>query len=164
MLQPFFEWMQGLALSAFFLESVWPTPIVQCIHLVAVAVFAGALLLVDLRLLGTGLTMASIPQVARVAQPWLVGSFVVLVLTGIPQMTSTAMKQYYSPFFWGKMQVHRGRSRAIRFYNGGNGPPDCFFATPKLGKALFHPQRCSQKLDSGPKQSDFIGFINKTSS
>ena len=105
MLQPFFEWMQGLALSAFFLESVWPTPIVQCIHLVAVAVFAGALLLVDLRLLGTGLTMASIPQVARAAQPWLVGSFVVLVLTGIPQMTSTAMKQYYSPFFWWKMQA-----------------------------------------------------------
>jgi len=105
MLQPFFEWMQGLALSAFFLESVWPTPIVQCIHLVAVAVFAGALLLVDLRLLGTGLTMASIPQVARAAQPWLVGSFGVLVLTGIPQMTSTAMKQYYSPFFWWKMQA-----------------------------------------------------------
>ena len=105
MAQPFFEWMQGLALSAFFLESVWPTPIVQCIHLVAVAVFAGALLLVDLRLLGTGLTMASIPQVARAAQPWLVGSFVVLVLTGIPQMTSTAMKQYYSPFFWWKMQA-----------------------------------------------------------
>ena len=105
MLQPFFEWMQGLALSAFFLESVWPTPIVQCIHLVAVSVFAGALLLVDLRLLGTGLTMASIPQVARAAQPWLVGSFGVLVLTGIPQMTSTAMKQYYSPFFWWKMQA-----------------------------------------------------------
>ena len=105
MLQPFFEWMQGLALSAFFLESVWPTPIVQCIHLVAVSVFAGALLLVDLRLLGTGLTMVSIPRVARAAQPWLVGSFGVLVLTGIPQMTSTAMKQYYSPFFWWKMQA-----------------------------------------------------------
>ncbi len=105
MAQPFFEWMQGLALSAFFLESVWPTPIVQCIHLVAVSVFAGALLLVDLRLLGTGLTMVSIPRVARAAQPWLVGSFGVLVLTGIPQMTSTAMKQYYSPFFWWKMQA-----------------------------------------------------------
>lgn len=105
MLQPFFEWMQGLALSAFFLESVWPTPILQCIHLLAVSVFAGALLLVDLRLLGTGLTMVSIPRVARAAQPWLVGSFGVLVLTGIPQMTSTAMKQYYSPFFWWKMQA-----------------------------------------------------------
>ena len=105
MLQPFFEWMQGLAFSAFFLESIWPTPIVQCIHLVAVSVFAGALLIVDLRLLGTGLKTASLPKVARAAQPWLVWSFVALVLTGIPQMSSTALKQYYSPFFWWKMQA-----------------------------------------------------------
>ena len=105
MLQPFFEWMQGLAFSAFFLESIWPTPIVQCIHLIAVSVFAGALLIVDLRLLGTGLKTASLPEVARAAQPWLVWSFGVLVLTGIPQMSSTALKQYYSPFFWWKMQA-----------------------------------------------------------
>lgn len=104
-LQPLFEWMQGLALSAYFLETVWPTPIVQCIHLVAIAVFAGAVLLVDLRLLGRGLTGTPIPQLARAAQPWLVWSFVMLVLTGIPQMTSTALKQYYSPFFWWKMEA-----------------------------------------------------------
>ena len=28
-----------------------------------------------------------------------------LVLTGIPQMASTALKQYYSPFFWWKMEA-----------------------------------------------------------
>ena len=100
MLQPFFEWMQGLAFSAYFLESVWPTPIVQCIHLVSVAVFAGAVLVVDLRLIGRGLTASSIPTLARAVEPWLLGSFAMLVLTGIPQMASTALKQYYSPFFW----------------------------------------------------------------
>ncbi len=104
-LQPFFEWMQGLAFSAFFLESVWPTPILQCIHLTAVAVFAGALLLVDLRLLGKGLKDMPLAKVARAAEPWLIGSFAVLVLTGIPQMASTALKQYYSPFFWWKMEM-----------------------------------------------------------
>ena len=103
--QPFFEWMGGLRFSAFFLESVWPTPIVQCIHLVSVAVFVGALLLVDLRLLGQGLKETPLPQVARAAEPWLFGSFVVLVVTGIPQMSSTALKQYYSPFFWWKMEM-----------------------------------------------------------
>ena len=103
--QPFFEWMGGLRFSAFFLESVWPTPIVQCIHLVSVAVFVGALLLVDLRLLGRGLKETPLPQVARAAEPWLLGSFAVLVLTGIPQMSSTALKQYYSPFFWWKMEM-----------------------------------------------------------
>ena len=105
MLLPFFQWMGGLRFSAFFLESIWPTPIIQCIHLTAVAVFAGALLLVDLRLLGRGLTETPLPQLARTAERYLIGSFAVLVLTGIPQMTSTALKQYYSPFFWWKMQA-----------------------------------------------------------
>ena len=102
---PFFEWMGGLRLSAFFLESVWPTPIVQNIHLIAVAVFAGSVLLVDLRMLGRGLTDTPLADLARTVEPWLIGSFVVLVLSGIPQMTSTALKQYYSPFFWWKMQA-----------------------------------------------------------
>jgi hypothetical protein len=72
-LQPLFQWMQAQPFAAFFLESIWPTPIVQCIHLISVAVFAGALLIVDLRLLGRGLT--------------------------------SSLKEYYSPFFWWKMEM-----------------------------------------------------------
>jgi hypothetical protein len=102
---PFFEWMQGLRFSAFFLESIWPTPIMQNIHLIAIAVFAGSVLVVDLRVLGRGLVDTPLPQLARMAEPWLIGSFAVLVLSGIPQMASTALKQYYSPFFWWKMQA-----------------------------------------------------------
>ncbi len=102
---PFFEWMGRLRLSAFFLESVWPTPIVQNIHLIAIAVFAGSVLVVDLRMLGRGLKETPLAELARSVEPWLIGSFVVLVLSGIPQMTSTALKQYYSPFFWWKMQA-----------------------------------------------------------
>ena len=104
-LLPLFEWMQGLRFSGFFLENVWPTPIVQCVHLVAVAAFAGAVLVVDLRLLGRGLTDTPLAQLATAAEPWLIGSFVVLVLTGMPQLASTALKQYYSPFFWWKMEA-----------------------------------------------------------
>ena len=105
MLLPFFEWMGGLRLSAFFLGSIWPTPIIQNIHLMAVAVFAGSVLVVDIRMLGRGLRETPLAQLARSVEPWLIGSFVVLVISGIPQMTSTALKQYYSPFFWWKMQA-----------------------------------------------------------
>ena len=105
MMLPFFEWMGGTRFSAFFLESIWPTPIVQNIHLVAIAVFAGSVLVVDLRMLGRGLRETPLADLARAVEPWLIGSFVVLVLTGIPQMASTALKQYYSPFFWWKMQA-----------------------------------------------------------
>ena len=105
MMLPFFEWMQELRFSAFFLESIWPTPIVQNIHLIAIAVFVGSVLVVDLRMLGRGLTDTPLAELARMVEPWLIGSFGVLVLSGIPQMASTALKQYYSPFFWWKMQA-----------------------------------------------------------
>ena len=101
---PFFEWMAQLRLSAFFLDNIWPTPIIQNVHLVAVCVFCGSVLLVDLRMMGRGLTETPLADLARAVEPWMIGSFVVLVLSGIPQMTSLALKQYYSPFFWWKMQ------------------------------------------------------------
>ncbi|MEE2775447.1 MAG: DUF6644 family protein [Acidobacteriota bacterium] len=104
-LEPFFVWMQDSAVSAYFLENTWSSPIVQCAHLLAIAVFAGSVLIVDIRLLGKGLTRLSVEQVARSAQPWLVWSFLALVVTGVPQMISLALKQYYSPFFWLKMEL-----------------------------------------------------------
>jgi len=93
MLLPFFQWMQELGFSAYFLNSVWPTPIVQCIHLLAVAVFAGPVLVLDLRRLARGLTWASIPQLSRSAPPWLVVSLAVAALTGIPQLAATSRQE-----------------------------------------------------------------------
>ena len=103
MLLPFFEWMEGVQMSVLFRDSLLLYPIIQALHLVALTVFVGAVLIVDFRLLGHGLTTQPLAQVARGARPWLIGSLVTLTITGIPQMTSTAMKQYYSPFFWRKM-------------------------------------------------------------
>ena len=105
MLLPFFEWMEGVPMSVLFTESLLLYPIIQALHLVALTVFVGAVLIVDFRLLGRGLTTQPLAQVAQDARPWLIGSLVALTITGIPQMTSTAIKQYYSPFFWRKMTI-----------------------------------------------------------
>jgi uncharacterized membrane protein SirB2 len=104
-LLPLFEWMETIALSVAFRDSVWLYPLDQAIHLVALTVFAGAVLIVDLRLMGGLLKKQPVSQVAADAQPWMMGAFTVLVITGIPQMTQTAMKQYYSPYFWWKMEL-----------------------------------------------------------
>ena len=106
--QAFFEWMQGTSVSAFFLETTWSSPIIQCIHLVALSAFAGAILIVDVRLLGRGLTNTPVAQLTREAEKWLIGAFAILLLSGIPQVVSTALKQYYSPYFWFKMQLLLG--------------------------------------------------------
>ena len=105
LLLPFFQWMGTLPMSQYFLSTTWSTPIVQVIHLVAIAAFVGAVLIVDMRLLGVGLTETPLPKLARAAEPWLIGAFIVLLITGLPQLTSTALKQYYSPFFWWKMEA-----------------------------------------------------------
>jgi len=104
-LLPFFQWMGGIPLSQYMLGHTWAAPIAQVIHLVAVAVFIGAVVIVDMRLLGRGLTDRPLADIARDAQPWLIGAFLVLFITGLPSLTSTALKQYYSPFFWWKMEA-----------------------------------------------------------
>jgi hypothetical protein len=105
MLLPFFQWLGELGPSIAIRDSVWIYALDQCAHLVALAVFAGAVLIVDLRLIGGGLRDRPIPQVTRDAQPWLVWAFVALVVTGIPQVMSNAIKEYYSDIFWWKMWI-----------------------------------------------------------
>jgi hypothetical protein len=78
---------------------------VQLIHLISLTVFFGGLLLVDLRLLGVGLKHRPVRDVARDAQPWMIGGLAGLILTGIPATMSTAQLQYDSSIWWMKMYV-----------------------------------------------------------
>lgn len=103
MVLSFFEWMSNLEFSKALGASAWAFALIQALHLVALAVFAGAVLIVDLRLMGRALTERSLRQVARDAQPWLVWGFVALTITGIPQLMQNAMREYYSELFWIKM-------------------------------------------------------------
>lgn len=84
-------------------ESSWIFPVVQAFHLVALGFLVGALLIVDLRLLGAGFSQQPIARVARDARPWLLWSLVAIVVTGVPQFMSLATKEYESPYFRWKM-------------------------------------------------------------
>ena len=103
MLLPAFQWLGSLEISQALAEASLLTPLIQALHLVALAVFMGAVLVVDLRLLGQGLTAQPVSSVARGARPWFVGSLAALVATGVPQLMSLAEKEYYSEWFWTKM-------------------------------------------------------------
>jgi hypothetical protein len=105
MLEPFFQWMNDLAVSKAIGESIWIYPLVQAIHLVFLALFAGALFIVDLRLLGFGIREQSVAKIARDARPWVIAGFVGLVITGMPQLMQNAMREYFSEYFWFKMYV-----------------------------------------------------------
>jgi hypothetical protein len=80
-------------------------PVVNLVHLLSMVLFMGALLMVDLRLLGLGLRRQPLADVARDAQPWLIAGLVGIVLTGIPQTMERATDQYETSIFWVKMYL-----------------------------------------------------------
>ena len=61
------------------------------------------MLIVDLRLLGVGLSRQPVAQLAAAAQPWLLGGVILMFASGIPLFLSESIKCYYSFAFWVKM-------------------------------------------------------------
>ena len=103
MLAPFFEWCAATRLGTAIQMSPWAFAVIESVHLLGLAVIGGAVLLVDLRMLGFGLRDQRTADIARAAFPWLVGSLIVMLLTGIGLFLSEPMKCYYSRPFWVKM-------------------------------------------------------------
>ncbi|MGH9659595.1 MAG: DUF6644 family protein [Bryobacteraceae bacterium] len=98
-LLPFFEWSENLPVGHAIRESLWLFPAIESVHLLALAQIGGAILIVDLRLLGWGLRRQPVAQLARDVQPWLAAGLAVMLATGILLFTSEAVKCYYSPAF-----------------------------------------------------------------
>jgi uncharacterized protein DUF6644 len=103
MLYEFAQWSEATGLGKMIRNSQYAFPIVEFFHLAALAVIGGAVLIVDMRLLGLGLKKTSVAQLARDAQPWMTGSLIVMLASGIALYSSEATKCYQSPAFWIKM-------------------------------------------------------------
>ena len=100
----FCKWVQYSPLLSSMRSSPWIFPVIASVHLMGLALIGGAVLVVDLRLLGLGLSHQPVAQVARDAERWLLVSLVVLLPTGILQfMCFAATKYYYLAAFWVKM-------------------------------------------------------------
>ena len=102
-LLPFFQWCEASLVGEAIRQSPWAFAVIESIHLLALAVIGGAVLVVDLRMLGLGLRRQPIAAVAREAQPWMIGSLVVMIVSGVALFLSESIKCYYSRMFWVKM-------------------------------------------------------------
>jgi len=99
----FFQWCEQSAIGETIRRSAWLFPLIEAIHLLGLGFIGGAVLIVDLRLLGLGLRRQPVAQLARDAQPWLIGSLVLMIITGGLLFLSEAIKCYYHDAFWFKM-------------------------------------------------------------
>jgi hypothetical protein len=99
----FFKWCEQTAIGETIRNSTWLFPVIEAVHLVGLAAIGGAVLIVDLRLLGIGLANQPVDQLAEDAQPWLLGSLALMFASGVSLFLSEATKCYYSFPFWIKM-------------------------------------------------------------
>ena len=99
----FFQWCYATQIGETIRNSTWLFPVIEAVHLLGFGLTAGAILIVELRLLGTGITKAPVAELAKNAQPWLLGGIALMFASGIPLFMSESMKAYYSFAFWVKM-------------------------------------------------------------
>ena len=102
-LLPLFQWFYATPIGEGIRNSTWLFPVIEALHLLGFGVTVGAALLVDLRLLGVGLNKQPVARLYAGAQPWMIGSVIVMFASGVPLFLSESIKCLYSVPFWIKM-------------------------------------------------------------
>ena len=103
-----FDALESTGLGTTIKSSTWLFPAIESVHLLALALLGGAVLLLDLRLLGLGLTSQPVSAIERQTRPWLIGAIVVMLTTGALLGVSEAVKLYDKQAFWVKMTALLG--------------------------------------------------------
>jgi succinate dehydrogenase hydrophobic anchor subunit len=99
----FCHWLAKTHLGIIMRDSTWDFAIVEIGHLLALAVFGGAVLLVDLRLLDIGFRTQSTARVARELLPLTGGGVIVMFISGFLLVANGPVRYYYNPAFRLKM-------------------------------------------------------------
>ena len=89
------------------MPKIWPISLLQdiyapfgALHLVGLALMGGAVILLNLRLMGAGLKEEPLPQMERTTRPWFIAGLAIVLFTGIIIGMLNSEKLYNSvPFF-----------------------------------------------------------------
>jgi hypothetical protein len=99
------EQIQVTELSTAIREGALYYPIIGGVHLLAIALFGGMLLAVDVRLLGWGMKSCTVSDVVEQLRGWKRFGFVVVVASGVLLGWAEPLKLYHSKSFWIKMAL-----------------------------------------------------------
>lgn len=102
-LSALFEAMQNSSLSEFLRTSLKAMPIVEAIHVMAIATVFGTIVLVDLRLLGWPNVQRSFSKLHHELLRWTWIAFGVAVITGVLLLIVNAVTYYRNTALWLKM-------------------------------------------------------------
>jgi hypothetical protein len=94
----FMEWLANTPMSVEIRESLWGYPIIETIHVLGLCLFLGFTMMLDLRLLGVAMKKTPASEVCGRLEPWMVGGFVVMILSGALLFYGDPAKFYGSIF------------------------------------------------------------------
>ena len=100
---PFFKWVDTTWLSRYINDSKWLFPAIEGVHIVALALLFGTVIVLNLRLLGLTMRQKPTSQLAEELSPWTVSSLIIILATGALLFVAEAVKSFYSMPFRIKM-------------------------------------------------------------
>jgi hypothetical protein len=99
LLQQFCQWLYDSGIGTDIRESIWVFPIIETVHVLAMALLVGTVAILDLRLLGLVLRREPVARVASEVLPLTWVGFAVMFLSGFMLFWSEAAKSYANPAF-----------------------------------------------------------------
>ena len=99
----FCEWLAATRGSVALHESLVMYPIIESTHVLALTMFVGLAVILDLRLLGLALRRLPVTDIVARLLPWTKAGFTVMVITGVLLFYAIPVRTYQSIFFRAKV-------------------------------------------------------------
>src|SRR5438067_1384626 len=99
------EWLQASSLAIFIHQSKWAFTTIEVVHVVAISLVIGTIVIVDLRLLGLASTKRPFTELARAVLPCTWVAFVLAAMAGSLLFVSQATQYFVNTMFWIKMSI-----------------------------------------------------------
>ena len=98
MLTPLWQWLEQTALAQH-IGITWWFPLLESIHVVALTLVVGSILMIDLRLIGVAAMRYPASRIFRELIPWVWGAFAVALPTGFGLFMTRAAHYANNPAF-----------------------------------------------------------------
>lgn len=101
----FCDWLSLTPVSQTIQNVEWIIPMVQSVHIIAIAIVMSSVLMVDLRLMGLVGHSQPVSGLARRFIPWVWWSLIALLLTGAVLIAAEPRRDLLNPVFQAKMAL-----------------------------------------------------------
>ena len=118
-LRSLFEWVDTFPSSIAIREGVVAFPALLTLHVMSMCLFAGLVIMMDLRLLGVGNMRTPVSEIQRRLFPWQMVGITTNAITGLILVYGQPMRYYDNVFFWVKaVMMAVAGVNALAFHHG----------------------------------------------